>query len=316
MLEHLKAPFPYMGGKSLVAHEIWKRIGNTVNYVEPFCGSAAVLLSRPEIGKVETINDYDCLIANLWRALGSDPDAVAFHADNPVCEADLHARQVWLINRKPELREQIYNDTDYCDPKAAGWWIWGMSCWIGGGFCATKPVQKVPILTKVQGINAMAFRRPHLGRDNGVINKSENLREYFQNLADRLRHVRRCCGDFERVLTPAVTTYHGLTAVFLDPPYADTAARTANLYAEDDLQVAHRARQWALANGDNPLFRICLAGYDGEHTIPETWECLSWKTQGGYGNQADATGKKNRDRERLWFSPHCLKAQQEQEKLF
>ena len=39
-----KAPFPWFGGKSRVAHIVWDRFGNVPNYVEPFFGSGAVLL--------------------------------------------------------------------------------------------------------------------------------------------------------------------------------------------------------------------------------------------------------------------------------
>ena len=35
------APFPYFGGKSAIAHEIWARFGDVPNYVEPFAGSLA-----------------------------------------------------------------------------------------------------------------------------------------------------------------------------------------------------------------------------------------------------------------------------------
>lgn len=43
----LKAPFPWFGGKSRVAHIVWERFGDVPNYVEPFAGSLAVLLRRP-----------------------------------------------------------------------------------------------------------------------------------------------------------------------------------------------------------------------------------------------------------------------------
>ena len=43
----LKAPFPWFGGKSLVADIVWQRFGDIPNYVEPFFGSGAVLLGRP-----------------------------------------------------------------------------------------------------------------------------------------------------------------------------------------------------------------------------------------------------------------------------
>ena len=42
----LKAPFPYFGGKSTIAHLVWERFGRVNNYVEPFFGSGAVLLKR------------------------------------------------------------------------------------------------------------------------------------------------------------------------------------------------------------------------------------------------------------------------------
>jgi len=85
----LKAPFPWFGGKSRVAHLIWKHFGNVPNYVEPFAGSLAVLLGRPTPAKTETINDADCYLSNFWRALAHDPEGVAHYADWPVNECDL-----------------------------------------------------------------------------------------------------------------------------------------------------------------------------------------------------------------------------------
>ena len=43
----LVAPFPYFGGKRKVAPAVWSRFGEVRNYVEPFCGSAAMLLGAP-----------------------------------------------------------------------------------------------------------------------------------------------------------------------------------------------------------------------------------------------------------------------------
>ncbi len=80
----MKAPFPWFGGKSKVAHIVWDRFGDVANYVEPFFGSGAVLLNRPSSPGTETINDLDCMVANFWRALQHAPNEVAFHADNPV----------------------------------------------------------------------------------------------------------------------------------------------------------------------------------------------------------------------------------------
>lgn len=93
----MKAPFPWFGGKSRVAAEVWDRFGDVPNYIEPFFGSGAVLLARPHSPDVETINDADCMVANFWRALQHDPETVASYADAPVNEADQHARRQSLL---------------------------------------------------------------------------------------------------------------------------------------------------------------------------------------------------------------------------
>ena len=58
--------------------------------------------------------------------------------------------------------------------------------------------------------------------------------------------------------------------------------------------------------------RIALCGYEGEHPMPASWECVAWKASGGYGAQGDGDGSKNSQRERIWFSPHCLKTVKQQ----
>ena len=72
-MKRLRAPFPWFGGKSRVAHLVWERFGPVDTYNEPFFGSGAVLLGRPHPPRVETVNDLDCMIANFWRALQHDP---------------------------------------------------------------------------------------------------------------------------------------------------------------------------------------------------------------------------------------------------
>jgi site-specific DNA-adenine methylase len=303
----IKAPFPYFGGKSRAAHFVWERFGEVKNYVEPFFGSGAVLLSRPDEPHTETVNDLDCMLANFWRALQHDPEAVALAADWPVNEADMQARHLWLTQQE-EFRERMKADPDYFDAKIAGWWVWGISAWIGGGWCRDeRPSHQVPCLS---GAGMGVHRQlPSIGSNpRGVhAQRCANLVGYFNELAARLRRVRVCCGDWKRVTTPCVTFNHGLTGVFLDPPYADTAKRTANIYAMDSLTVAHEVREWAIANGDNPKLRIALCGYEGEHQMPDDWACVPWKAPGGYARQRHTgPGMENAKRERIWFSPHCL----------
>jgi hypothetical protein len=133
-VEKLRAPFPWFGGKSRVASIVWDRFGNVLNYVEPFAGSLAVLLGRPHPPRTETVNDRDAYLSNFWRAVTEDPEAVAHYADWPVSEADLHARHRWLV-KQADFRERMLREPDFYDVKIAGWWVWGISQWIGGGWC-------------------------------------------------------------------------------------------------------------------------------------------------------------------------------------
>ncbi len=308
-LDALRAPFPWFGGKSRAASLIWERFGNLQNYVEPFAGSLAVLLARPHPAKVETVNDKDCFLANFWRSLQHDPATVAWYADAPVNEADLHARHQWLVNQGAFI-ERMKTEPDYYDAKIAGWWVWGQCLWIGSGWCDTADVpDKMPNLTAGfgtgAGVAAVGRQVPHMTTPGTGIHAS-GIHAYLHSLAVRLRRVRVCCGDWSRVVTPAVTTGIGLTAVLLDPPYgADDM--DDDVYTHSDADVAAQAREWALANGDNYAMRIALCGFEGEHDMPASWECVEWKARGGYGSQRKDGTNQNRRRERIWFSPHCLK---------
>lgn len=344
----LRAPFPWFGGKSRVAPQVWERLGDVSTYNEPFAGSLAVLLGRPHEARVETVNDLDCYLANFWRALQADPEKVAYYADGPVNEADLHARHRWLVGL-PDFRERMMTDPQYFDANIAGWWVWGQCLWIGSGWCnggvdwkqppdLTNPTQVgvarkrfagtgngqgVGVHRRWQGggqagggsgVHAVGLSRqiPVLRGNAGAAGvglqasafdlKTGGLYVYLDELARRLRRVRVCCGDWTRILTPSVTTYIGTCGVFLDPPYQHDLRERC--YSEDH-DISSDVRAWAIANGDDPKFRIALCGYEGEHEMPESWSVVQWKAHGGYSRTK--RGRENRAKERIWFSPHCLR---------
>ncbi len=297
----LKAPYPFFGGKSKVAPIIWKGLGEVTNYVEPFAGSLAVLLANPKPSKIETVNDVDCFITNFWRAVSKEPDKVAEYADYPVHEADLHARHRWLISSATdEFRLKMNTEPDYYDIKIAGWWIWGIGASIPGNWLQTRGLNAMPMLSSAGG---------------GIHGLRQGILEWFNKLQERTRRVRVCCGDWSKVITPAVTHKNkglvpkDITGVFLDPPY-DLEGRVKKVYQQDE-NIFSEVCRWAIDNGDNPRMRIVLCGYDGNHGIPDTWQTYSWETNGGMANQAlgDSRGKDNSKKEVIWFSPHCLKVE-------
>lgn len=312
----IKSPFPYFGGKSKIAPLIWQYLGNVDNYVEPFFGSGAVLLGRPEYhtGVTETVNDIDNYLANFWRAVQAAPDEVAKYADWPVNECDLFARHIWLVNDGRERIANLYANPDSYDAKVAGWWLWGICIWIGSGWCSgngpwtvingelVDTRQRPHLGNAGQGVNR---KLPHLGdAGRGVNRKRHEIYEYMNALADRLRGVRVCCGDWQRVVTNGALSYGEIVGVFLDPPYAASTNRDMSLY-NHETNVSAAVGEWARANGDNPRLRIALAGYEGEHAMPDTWTKIEWTAGKSYGtSKSEDTG--NRHLERVWFSPYCI----------
>jgi len=152
----------------------------------------------------------------------------------------------------------------------------------------------------------------HLGNDG----RDYRLIPWFRALSARLARVRVCSGDWSRVCGPSVTFNHGLTAVFLDPPYGAEANRHPSIYRKDSSSVAHDARQWAIEMGARPDMRIALCGYDGEHQMPPDWAIHAYKAPAGMASIGNGPGKVNRERERIWFSPACLPFNRQYELTF
>ncbi len=324
MAEVLKAPFPWFGGKSRAVDAVWGAFGEVDCYVEPFAGSAAMLLAAPEGKRVETINDFDGFVANFWRALAHDPDAVAHAADWPVNEVDLMARHSWLVRHRAPITEQLCADPAWYDARSAGWWVWGACNWIGSGWCSgTGPwVHDGTRLVRKEGDAGQGINRklPQLGNGGRGINRqlphlgdawrgiehprTVFIRNWMNRLCERLRDVRVTCGDWGRVVKDSITTRHGLTAVFLDPPYTkgamDYSAGGMGQGIADDVRV------WCAANGNNPQLRIVLCGHAGEHDalLQQGWHIRTWTAGGGYARTDEAVA--NRKSETLWCSPNCV----------
>src|SRR3990167_7581413 len=112
---------------------------------------------------IETVNDINAWIANFWRAVRADPEAVAHWAHYPVSEVDLFARGNWLFYREEAQTfiENMRGDPEYYDLKVAGWWVWGQCAWIGSGWG--------PPAHNARQINR---KRPHFGNAGIGINRS------------------------------------------------------------------------------------------------------------------------------------------------
>ena len=309
----LKAPLPYFGGKSAVAKYVWAALGQPKHYIEPFCGSCAVLLLRPDYIQgqhIETVNDADCHIANLWRALQFAPDETAKWCDWPVNHVDLMVRKAFINEHAAALRRRLMRGPRRCDPVMAGYYIWAASCWIGSGL--TCPGQRPHVGDGGTGVHALG-KRPNVSNGETEITAPYNTNIYlwFRRLSERLRYVRVVCGEWKRVCGGDWQDKMGDVGIFFDPPYAHDVGRHEGLYAEESENVSREAAAWAIERGSRKSYRIVFAGYADEHPalIEAGWRVMPWKAQGGYGNRGgeDSRGSANRHREALFFSPFTLK---------
>ena len=305
----LRAPFPYFGGKRDVAQLVWQRLGRVKQYIEPFCGSAAVLLGAPEPASLEVVCDLNGFIANFWRAVRYQAEAVAVEADYPVSHIDLGARHVWLMSQRDRVGEALQDPEWPGDARVAGWWLWGQCCWIGSGWCewlgqvphagnAGRGVQalgQVPHASDAgMGVQALG-QVPHAsdaGMGRLLTSAGRTSWRWLRALTERLERVRVVHGAWDRCLN---NHYGGeSTAVFLDPPYR----AYEGLYGAEP--VADAVEAWAAANAS---LRVAVCGHRGDYPRLDGagFRCVPWTRK-----RLTYSGSETTDLEAIWFSPACI----------
>lgn len=305
-MSKLTSPYPYFGGKRRVGEIVWSRLGEIDNYVEPFCGSLAMLLCNPNesIPKIETVNDIDHFIVNFWRALKDDFDSLIEIVDYPLSQVDLSARHKYIHeNNDEEFKFKLETDPEFYDLKIAGWWVWGMGASFSNNWSLKKGRYAFPNLS---------------GSGGGIFSSSKDINEWFLNLHNRVKKVRITCSDWRKVVTPTILQDNislgqsAITGLFLDPPYGFSTRE--KVYKNDTPEIYEEVCEWAVKNGNNKKLRIALCGYDGDFKFPSSWESYSWSTGGGISNiynksskVLDRDGQSNSKKERIYFSPHCLR---------
>ena len=72
--------FPYVGGKTILAEWIIDQLPSHTVYVEPFGGSASVLLNKPR-SNVEVYNDLDGDVVQFFEVARERPDELELFDD-------------------------------------------------------------------------------------------------------------------------------------------------------------------------------------------------------------------------------------------
>ena len=275
-------PFSYRGSKWKVAPDVWQLLGDSGVYCEPFCGSLAMLLSRPDSDRnvpVEHVGDIDCLLINFWLAIKNDPESVAHHYIAPASQVLLESRHQYLRGQRKLVKQKILDNYKWYDAELAGIWAWGQGLSVDN-WCFDRAYSSPWWPTKTMS----AIRQQ----------SEEQLTEYFSRLSVRLRNVGIHCSDWLSTIEKGLARIRGPVAVFVDPPYSSRAGRQSGLYAEDSLTVSQSAAEWCLSYGKE--YAIAFCGHEGTHSFPRSWKCGRWKSDGS---------SKRGHLERIWFSPKC-----------
>lgn len=254
----MNAPFPYFGGKRSVAPVVWAALGQPKHYIEPFFGSGAVLLNRPDYNPqkhMETICDKDGFVANAWRGMQQAPDDLARYCDWPVNHADLSARRKYL-NDHQDLLQQLCDDPEWFDAKMAGYWIWAMSCWIGSGLTRKDSMPRVDGEVAIQKRSLSAGKRPALGNDGIGINH-----QAVQDLSRNRPQVALQGGVHALCQIPSISRDQGIEGQFCQIPTNNTGEYldvrdpyTPGLYAWFR-ELSERLRRVRVVCGD--WTRVC-----------------------------------------------------------
>lgn len=296
-----QAPFIWFGGKRTIAALVWERFGKVLQYVEPFAGSLAVFLANPHKTSLSVLGDTNGFIANFWRCVASDPVAVAKWCDYPISHVDLGARHAWLMSQQSALSDGLQDANWAGDHKVAGWWLWGINSWIGGGWCEWgkeyKKRSQIPHVSNPgRGIHAIG-KIPHVsdpGRGMEMLTpQGETAKAWLRTLSAKLARTTLIHGDWNRCLNTHYGVRNGGAAVFLDPPYLGFE----KVYG-DKTPVAKECEAWCKEQ-TKPNLRIALCGHVGDYDLPG-WEVFEWSRKSNTYSSTKTKGK-----EAIWFSPSC-----------
>lgn len=198
-------------------------------YIEPFCGSAAVFFQKNP-STVETINDLNSDIVNLFRVLREQPEELKH-----------------VIERTPFSREEYDLAFELCD----------------------EPIEKARrfLIRQQQAIGnkiaKMGWRNHYKLNVGGTAAKWIDLPVNIEAAAKRLRGAKKNFVQIEhKNAFDLIERYnHNNCLMYLDPPYVQSTRKQAKIYSNE----VNDEMQHALLNLiKKSKSYIAISGYDSE----------------------------------------------------
>jgi DNA adenine methylase len=189
-----RSVFPYYGGKTRYAPRLIELMPDHRVYVEPFGGSASVLLSKPQ-SYIEVLNDHDEHVVTFFRVLRNRREDLEEWLDAAPYARATHHR--WT--------RQFYGDdplpADLSDVQLAGRWF------------TLRHTQYASSVAGVSGFSTPGHRSEASALRANV--------DRLDDVAERFSEVHLECDDWQAV----VCRYDETDAFhYLDPPYVGNEA--------------------------------------------------------------------------------------------
>lgn len=237
----MKSVIKYPGSKWNIAPQLVELIPEHHSYVEPFFGSGAVLFNKP-VSDIETVNDLDSDVVNLFRCIQKDSERLAR-----------------LVMTTPFSREEYERQFDGCTStlyasnfqRAAGFLI---KCWQGHGF-------------RTNGYK-VGWKNDVVGREKAyALWNWYRLPDWIIDITERLRKVQI---ENRPALEVIERFNYSQVFMYLDPPYM-LGTRSGKQYMhemtdaehEELLQTITQSRAKIMISGyETDMYNDYLSGWD------------------------------------------------------
>lgn len=224
------AVIKYPGAKWGVAPWVISHFPEHRSYLEPFFGSGAVLFTKPR-SAIETVNDIDGEVVNLFDWIGSDPEKLAHAIRFTPYARDVYDR-AWAAQ---------YTETDSFR-RAVNFYIRMM---MGHGFRTTG--EKVGWKNDVQGREAAYAAKSWCKTPEIIMEAAERLRGVQIENRPAVELIRRF--NYPNVL------------IYADPPYLLSTRQRRKQYRHEMTDDDHVELLEALKAHKGPAI---ISGYDSD----------------------------------------------------
>lgn len=240
----LGAIAPWFGGKRTLAPLIVQQLGEHTQYFEPFCGSMAVLLSKPP-ARFETVSDLHGEVTNLARVLADDELA-----------PQLYARVSRVLVSDGLLADARAADAVGQSPLQRAFWFFVRSWSQSNGVAGTlRESYQLAVRWKSSGGSPTV-------RFVGAVDSIPAWHERLRNVVVLTRDAFDVIGRIDDAAD---------TAVYADPPYA---AETRGSFGADAAQYLHEFENGGLFGADSHTrLRDALARFRRARIVVSYYDC-------------------------------------------